>query len=436
MARVNARAIAPKNYEGGASVPLNAHEQLRRTVLSCLLWEDGFYEDGQTVAQRIEALCAKVDPDDVAALAIEARNMHKLRHVPLYMVRTLARRKGLPLGLISATLAEVIQRPDELTEFLAIYWRDGREPLSKQVKKGLAKAFNKFDAYQLAKYNRDNAIKLRDVLFMVHAKPKDEEQAAVWMQLVEGTLPIPDTWEVALSSGEDKKAAFERLLAEKKLGYMALLRNLRSMAESGVDKKMVEDALMAGAKRSKALPFRFIAAARAVPAWEPMIDAAMMQAMEGMAKIPGRTAILVDVSGSMADRLSSKSDLRRIDAACGLAILARGVCDDVRVFTFSSALVEVPPRHGMSLADAIIKSQPNANTYLGRAVSGLNKYAEYDRLIVITDEQSADSVGCPTGKGYMVNVAHYENGVGYGDWTRISGFSESIINYISAIESA
>ncbi len=98
----------------------------------------------------------------------------------------------------------MIQRPDELTEFLAIYWagklgameQRKTQAVSAQVKKGLAKALAKFDAYQLAKYDRDGAVRLRDVLFLVHAKPKDKEQEAVWKQLVDGTLasPIPGRW--------------------------------------------------------------------------------------------------------------------------------------------------------------------------------------------------------------------------------------------------
>ena len=69
-------------------------------------------------------------------------------------------------ALVGETLARVIQRADELTEFLAIYWKDGRVPLSGQVKKGLAAAFGKFDAYQLAKYDRPGPVRLRDALFL------------------------------------------------------------------------------------------------------------------------------------------------------------------------------------------------------------------------------------------------------------------------------
>ncbi len=66
--------------------------------------------------------------------------------------------------LVAETLARVIQRADELAEFVAIYWKDGRVPLSAQVKKGLAAAFPKFDEYALAKYDRGGPVKLRDVL--------------------------------------------------------------------------------------------------------------------------------------------------------------------------------------------------------------------------------------------------------------------------------
>lgn len=432
--RTNRPAVAPRTHAGGAAVPSAPLDELRRTVLACLLWEKSFYESGEDVASRIRRLVPLCKPSDVMALAIEARDKMRLRHAPLFLLRELARHPAKPW--IADALAAVIQRADELAEFLAMYWSDGRQPLSAQVKKGLAKAFQKFDAYHLAKYNRDNAVKLRDVLFMVHAKPKDDAQAALWKQLVDGTLPAPDTWEVALSSGADKRETFERLLAEGKLGYMALLRNLRNMAESGVSQEAIRSVLMAGAAKSKALPFRFVSAARAVPQWEPMLDSAMLMAMGSLDRLPGETVILVDVSGSMGYVLSSKSDLTRMDAAAALAVLVRGLADKARVFTFSDDVIEVPPRNGMALIDAVVKSQPHRSTYLGSAVSSVReRFPDADRLIVITDEQSHDSVGGPgKARGYMINVATSQHGVGYGDWTRISGFSEAVVQYIQAVE--
>lgn len=423
------------NSEGVAVAVAKPFEQLWRTTLACLLWEDGFYEDGEAIADRIKRLVPLCKPHEVAALAVETRKTHKLRHVPLLLLRELAR--DSKRFSIAPYLRDTIQRADELAEFLALYWADGKKPLANQVKKGLAGAFRKFDEYALAKYNRDATVKLRDVLFMVHAKPENEAQAALWKRLVDGKLAEPDTWEVALSAGADKRATFERLLAEKKLGYMALLRNLRNMHQAEVDRELVFAALIEGAAKSKALPFRFVAAARAVPAWESAIDNAMQIALGGIEKLPGRTAVLVDVSPSMNAKLSAKSDLTRKDAAGALAVLLRGVCSEVRVFAFSSQTGEVPARNGMALLDAIQNTVPSNGTVLGLAVRNVAKaMPNAARLIVFTDEESQDVVGAPHCKGYMVNVATTKNGIGYGPWTRITGFSEAVVQYIAALERA
>src|SRR5215471_7665960 len=244
MARLNLLNLGyrPRTHEGAPARNISPELQLRRSVLACLLWETQFYEDGVEIAGRIAELVPKVEAERVAALAVEAREQMKLRYVPLLLVREMARHKT-HRGLVAETLERVIQRADELCEFVAIYWKDGRVSLSGQVKKGLAAAFPKFDEYQLAKYDRSGPIKLRDVLFLSHAKPRDAAQAGVWKKLIWGRLATPDTWEVALSSGADKRQAWERLLAENKLGALALLRNLRNMKEAGVEEQMVLSAL-------------------------------------------------------------------------------------------------------------------------------------------------------------------------------------------------
>lgn len=420
----------PVTHEGGPANRITPEQSLRRSVLSCLLWEKEFYEDGKSIAGRIEALCETVSPETIASLAIEARAKFHLRHVSLLLAACLAKRGGG--SLVADTVDRVVQRADELAEFLAVYWRNGRCPISNPVKRGLAAAFTKFKPYQLAKYNRDATIKLRDVLFLVHAKPKDDEQAAAWKKLVEGTLESPDTWEVALSAGGDKKETFERLLRERKLGYLALLRNLRNMAEAGCDPMLVKTAILSRVGADRVLPFRYVAAARACPQCETSLDIALLAAISEMPELPGRTIVLVDVSGSMDATLSGKSDLTRLDAAATLASIIPG---DVRVFTFSESVREVPPRRGMAGVDAVRSSQPHGGTYLGRAVSHVNTI-DHDRLIVITDEQSADAVPSPLAKhAYLINVASCSNGVGYGQWTHLDGFSENVIRFIAETES-
>jgi hypothetical protein len=401
-------------------------------VLACLLWESQFYEDGVEIAGLIAGLVPKVAAEKVAALAIEAREQMKLRHAPLLLVREMARHKT-HRAPVSETLARVIQRADELAEFVAIYWKDGRVPLSGQAKKGLAAAFPKFDEYQLAKYDRGGPIKLRDVLFLCHAKPRDEAQAGVWKRLMWGRLTTPDTWEVALSSGADKREAWERLLGEQKLGALALLRNLRNMREAGVNESLVLSAI-GSMSTARVLPFRFLAAARYAPHWEETLEQAMLKSVAVSEKLSGKTIVLVDVSGSMTAPLSRRSEMQRTDAAYGLAVLLREIGEKVAVFSFSDNLVEVPALRGFALRDAIDASQRHNGTYLGTAVEELNRKESYDRLIVITDEQAHDHVAAPKGRGYVINVASYKNGVGYGKWTHIDGWSESVIEYIRALE--
>ena len=432
MARLNIMNLfRPRTHEGAPARVISAEAQLRRSVLACLLWESQFYEDGVEIAARIAELVPKVAAEKVAMLAVEARTSMKLRHAPLLLVREMAR-YATHRALVAETLEQVIQRADELSEFLAIYWATGRQPLSAQVKKGLAAAFRKFDAYALAKYDRENPVKLRDVLFLSHAKPRDEAQAALWKQLVEGELATPDTWEVALSGGADKREAFERLLRENKLGALAVLRNLRNMAESGVDEKLVKGALQS-LNTSRVLPFRFIAAARYAPQWEAELESAMYKSVDSVPKLAGKTVLVVDISGSMTAALSARSEMQRTDAAYGLAILLREIAEELAVFSFSDRCVRVPARRGFALRDAIDASQPHGSTYLGRALEEIRE--PYDRLIVITDEQSHDRVPDPQGQGYMINVASYKNGVGYGQWTHIDGWSESVIGYIRELES-
>lgn len=420
-----------KTHEGVPAPIINPELQLRRSVMACMLWESSFYEDGKSIAERIKLLVHANPASKVAQIAIEAREQMKLRHVPLLLVRELARHKDK--SLTASTLERVIQRADELTEFLAIYWKDGKEKLSAQVKRGLAKAFVKFSAYDLAKYNRDEAVKLRDVLFLCHAKPKDEEQSGVWKKLVDGTLESPDTWEVELSASKDKKASWERLLVEKKLGPLALIRNIRNMTEAGLSKVAISEAIRY-MKVERVLPFRFITAARHNPQFEPVLETAMMKCLDSKDKLPGKTIVLVDVSGSMDSNISTKSQVVRLDAACGVAILARERYQEVRVFSFSDNIAEIPARRGFALRDAIQHSQNHNGTNLGSAINWINKNVEFDRLIVFTDEQSHDAVPEPKSKGYMVNVACEKNGVGYGPWCHIDGFSEAIIDYIQSYE--
>lgn len=442
MARSNAKPKAPQvfTHEGAPAIGgLKPIEQLKRSILACFLYESEFYEDGQSIADRIYETALKCKPEDVALLAVTARKVHNLRHAPLMLLKALCKTGAGKPGLVSGAIEQTISRADELAEFVAIYMGDKRQPLSGQAKKGLARAFGKFNEYALAKYDRAGKYRLRDVLFMTHPKPKDDEQKALWERLINNELKTPDTWEVALSGGADKKESFERLLKEGKFGYLALLRNLRNMEQANVDRGLIKETLLARKGAQKVLPFRYVAAARAAPQLEPIIDQALCAAIGELPALKGHTGVLVDVSGSMDYPLSGKSDLKRIDAAAALASVVNG--EELTVATFSNMLAILPPRRGMAGVDAVIKSQPHSGTMLGASLAEFERLAiasnrAFDRIIVVTDEQSGDIVRPPqTKKAYLINVASAKNGVGYRNgWTHIDGFSEGVLKYIHALE--
>lgn len=433
MARTNQPVKSNlKTHEGAPARIINAKLQLKRSVMACMLWENGFYENGEDIVKRIQTLVHACEPKEVAEIAYIARTDMKLRHVPLLLLRELARHKKVKDIKLSHVIETVIQRADEISELVSMYWKDGKQKLSAQLKKGLALAFRKFSEYDLAKYNQDNAVKLRDVLFLCHAKPKDEVQAKVFKRLIDGKLAIPDTWETNLSAGKDKKETWERLLLENKLGALALLRNLRNMESANVDLRLIELALN-DMKVERVLPFRFIAAARIMPQFEHMIEPSMLKCLVGREKLPGKTIILIDISGSMNEKISDKSDITRLDVACGVAILAREICENVLVYRFNTGIELVPARRGFALRDAI-SINAGGGTHLGDAVFAVSQQT-HDRLIVITDEQSAHRVSNPiVNKSYMINVASNKNGVGYAPWVHIDGFSEAVIDYIKSYE--
>ena len=271
-------------------------------------------------------------------------------------------------NLVSRLVARIVQRPDEITELLACYAQVNQRAgvktlnrLSKQLQKGLAASFNRFDGYQLAKYDRAGAVRLRDALFLVHPTPRNEAQQVLFDQLVAGTLPTPYTWETELSAlGQatyatpaERTAAFrekwEALIASGKLGYMALLRNLRNILEAGVSAEAVVEvctvlADRTAVARSKQLPFRYLAAYREVKALQNGHVSAVLTALEdaithSAANLRGfgpetRVVVACDVSSSMQTPISPRSKVLLYDVSLVLGMLLQSRCQHVTAGMF------------------------------------------------------------------------------------------------------
>lgn len=425
---------------------------LRRAVLANLLWEDVAYMDGESVANEIKRLIPLCPALDVYNIALEARLMQKLRHTPLFIASEMCKYPEHKL-FVKDLLPKIITRADMLTDFLAIYWKDKKCPICNQAKKGLELAFHNFNEYKLAKYDRDAAIKLRDVMFLVHAKPRNGYEKELYNKVASRTLTPPETWEVLLSRGEDKKATWTKLITEKKIGGLAMLRNIANMQRASVDRKIIQEGL-ANLRSSMLLPLDFWKAARMNPEFERDIEDAMLEAYKNLPKLTGKTLFIMDVSGSMGFLTSKDSKFGRMDQACAMAILAANQCEDYELVATAgddgtriqaSEWIEYPKR-GFALAPQIMDTRHRiggGGIFTRQCLKWCKaKFSDkkFDRIIIFSDSQDCDPdnrLPKPFGKhNYIVDVSAHTRGVNYkGVWTaEVSGWSESFITFIAALE--
>lgn len=443
MARVNQKRVASSEME------LTYADQLRRSALCCLLWEDNCYEDGESVADRIRECIKHLDHDQVYEIVKDVKFGSKLRHTPLYMLLCMAENSMLK----KEDVYEIVTRVDDMTEIIAMYLKlfkkgNGKK-LPKQLVKGLQMACAKFDEYQYGKYQgKKSEVSTRDVFRLVHPNPDSDKQSELYKKVVDRTLAVPDTWEVALSATDDKKAEWTRLLTENRLGALALLRNLSGMDRCGVDQDIVKETINRTGM-TKVLPFQIVAASRHAPDYSNVLEKKFFESLKEYPKLDGGTLILVDKSGSMGDGLSERSELMRVDAAAALASLCKEICEDPYCYVFDDELYPVTSDlRGFSLIREM-SQLGGCTAVIDCTNAAIRNYQQKHsgkmpkRVIVVTDEQSnSDRYGTAltklpnTSKGYMINVDNYEQGVNTssGNWKTISGWSDNIIRFIAESE--
>ena len=433
---------------------------LRRAVLANLLWENIAYMDGQKVADEIKRLIPLCNPKDVATLTVEARVMQKLRHTPLFLAVEMCKYETTR-PYVKEILPQIITRADMLTDFMALYWADGKCPICNAAKKGLAEAFHNFNEYKFAKYDRDTEIKLRDVMFMVRPKPVNQLEALLYKKIADRTLETPETWEVLLSkahTADEKKAVWTKLIEEGKIGGKAMLMNLRNMQSAGVPRPIIVNGLNT-LKGAMLLPLDFLKAMRESSGLEREIEDAMLKTYENMPKLPGKTLFIVDVSGSMGYITSNGSAFSRLDQAASMAMLAANQCEDFELVCTAGddwKCVEsqkriIYPSKGFNLfkeIDAARHELGGGGIFTAQCLDKLrkelgDKIHNYERIIIFSDSQDIDvSNGHnvkprPFGKyNYICDVSCHTKGINYkGVWTaEISGWSEHFLTYIAAFE--
>lgn len=496
-----------RNYEGARAYKLDPATELYTAVVTWSL-NDSFYEKNDQRLLRIRSLVEQAEPMFIAKLAVYARHFMYMRSVPLVLLTELARiHRGD--DLVAKTTAKVIARADEITELLACYQllneRKGAKKLnglSKQLQKGLASAFNNFDAYQFGKYNRDNSdVKLRDALFLVHPKAKNAEQQVVFNKIATNQLDTPYTWETELSAlGQvifanetERNAAFrakwEELIVSGRLGYMALLRNLRNLLEVNISPvhigKVCE--ILSSQKevaKAKQFPFRYLSAYRELLKMkmperkvsnklmqlfgsEPdnrgrlvhALEMAILQSAEAISGFGKDTSVLLacDVSGSMQMPVSAKSSIMLYDVGLVLAMLLQNRCAHVEVGMFGDTWKRIRVSRNNILAN--VQAFYNRQGEVGYATNGylvikdlLQRKVVMDKVMLFTDGQLWNNAGtenirtlwvrykrelAPNARLYLFDLQGYKQAplqIMMNDVYLIAGWSDKIFGVLDALE--
>jgi len=479
MSRFNSKtAVNNKttNLAGGEAYKESPKLKLVSLLLTSFVQEQYYRSAKDGVAQLGALIDTIADKDFIAKAGIYARNEFGMRSISHVLAGELAARvKGAPWS--RSFYDKIVRRPDDITEILAYYMATHGKPLPNAMKRGLAQSFSKFDAYQLAKYRGEgNAISLVDAVNLVHPKPGEKNEDAL-KALVTGTLKSTGTWESKLSAAgksEDadqaKAEAWKALLSERKLGYFALLRNLRNIIEQSPEmvdlacEMLVDEKLI---RKSLVLPFRYMAAykellnlnnagaRKAIVA----IDKALAISFSNIPELDGETLVVVDHSGSMETKMSNNStmNLFEIGALFGVA-LAKSQNADFMYFGDIAKYFNISPTAGV-LDTLNFLNGCNAGWYGDgeyRVGHGTNFPAifetankKYDRVLIFSDMQAwvggysparafaeyKELHGVDDCKVYSIDLA------GYGSLQfpernvyAIAGFSEKLFNVMGLLE--
>ncbi len=394
------------NLAGGQAYQQTEKMELATIMLTSFL-DAQYYRSANATAKRLTELVAKIpDKKFVAKAALYARREAGMRSVSHLVAGELAHSvKGEQWT--KDFFDRVVYRADDVLEILSYCMAVYGKPLPNSLKKGLGKALARFDAYQLAKYRKDGAeLKMVDAVNLVH--PPHTPAIA---SLVKGELAPAETWETKLTQAgqqadsdtdkESKKAqAWSDLIGSRKIGYFALLRNLRNILEQAPDEIDRVEAMLVDEKlvqSSKVLPFRYRSALDALEQADlprksrQRVVRALSQAADlslgNVPKFPGRTLVALDCSGSMIGKPMKIGSLFA-------SVLYKANDADLMLFSGDAHYTSLNADDAtLSLAQRLEEKAQWGGTDFHSIFDRAK--GRYDRIVILSDMQAWVGYYCP-----------------------------------------
>ena len=303
---------------------------------------------------------------------------------------------------VRETVRGVSLRGDDVTEIMSFYLATFGKPVPNSLKKGINDVLTGFNEYTLAKYKGEGkAVKMRDLLCLCRPTPKNAEQSELFKKCLEKRLETPLTWETELSANGNNAKTWEKLIDSGKVGYMALLRNLRNIIKANPSNiQQVYDIIQdpEHVRKSKQLPFRFLSAYKSVKDISgskvlDVLENAVDASINNLPKINGTTVISVDVSGSMRSKISAKSDIECSEIALMLAYIANRLCENAFIYAFDNNIYQLT----MSSRAGILQAVESTPIHGGGTNMSLpfrlmiSEKINADRVIILSDNECNSS---------------------------------------------
>jgi 60 kDa SS-A/Ro ribonucleoprotein len=414
------------NLAGGVAYTMKEKTELVSILLTSFV-ESSFYEKADTVTKRVGELVNKVaDKKFIAKAAIYARNEFGMRSITHVVAGELAKSAAIKGEVWTKNFYDqVVRRLDDMLEIVSYAWKDGKKPLPNSLKKGFRAAFNRFDGYQLSKYQANQAgFKLVDLVNLIHPIPTERNKDAL-AALMGGKLKNLTTSQTALTdigqktSDEGERAALRKgywtdVLTNRKLGYTDLVRSLTKIAKDApeavdlavatlIDRKLVE--------RSLIMPYQLYIAMKMVEKdigsttegrkLVKGLSQAVDISCDNVPTFGGKTLVVVDRSASMNSPLSNgKTDILQMSEVGTLMALFLARKNDTDFMIFGDYAKYVP----YNTQDSILTSVKTLMSYnRGQTYGAKSEYqvghgtnfhevfksikGTYDRIIIFSDMQ-------------------------------------------------
>lgn len=451
-APIQTTGVETTTHEGGAAFERTSKSELFLLAVTNMVNEDTYYELRIGRDARYAELIYKVtadDPDWVRRFLPWLRDTANMRSAAVVGVAEYIKAGG-PHG--RQLVADTLLRADEPAELLAYWHATHGKRLPKPLKRGLAVAVAKlYNEKAMLKYDSSrHAVRPTDVITLAHAKPvapwqlelfvylsdkrhgRTDPRVGKQLQLVSKSKDVTEkleagvdvtaeevraggiTWERQSGATKMDAAAWERQIPS--MGYMALLRNLRNFDEAGISAdartsvvaKLTNPAEVA---RSRQFPYRFLSAYKAAPSlqWAQVLETALDLSCGNIPRLRGRSLVLIDLSGSMTNKVSAKSEMSRWEVGALFAAALSKRCEQVDIALFATNNGKLPMQRSESIlrymerVAAVQRSGQLQHGTMGYTALA-DQYDGHDRAVFFTDEQLHDSSsGRSSGSYYYSN---------------------------------